>query len=281
MDALSEGEISLKVHGQKRGTQSGETVLAAVFAQKLGALVRALKAADKIANGANNHDYTITGLKIGSAQCTLSEQSAPRFTPGMAGRSGVHLLGNCLSLVGEGNVEASRRYDACLRPLAALARGAGKVFSYAELQVENLPVIRIDNLLAEQVELIEAKALGIDVAVEGPEARSWFTGVALGSFDGTIKQVDLRGQLPQVKLVLTAGNKEIDCILRGQDVQRLRDTLDRRVRIEGRAFYDGKSGMPRRIEVTSITPVKRPGDISRWKGTFEPFQQELWEGDEE
>ena len=282
MEEVRKGKVTLRVHGQQRGSQSGEFVLAAVFAERLVALVRALRAADKIANGSKNHDYAITALTIGSAEATLAEQAAPRFYPGMTGRSGVKTLDTCLSLVGEGNAEAGRRFGPVLAPLAKLARGSGKVFSYAELWMEDRAPIRIDALLAEQVELVEAKAFGTDdVALYSEDSERWFEGVALGTFDGEIKQVDLRGSLPQVKLVLTAGRKEIDCVLRQPDVERLRENLDRRVRVSGRAFYDGKSGLPRRIEVMDIAPIKRGGDIQRWKQSFAPFTIEPWEGDNE
>jgi hypothetical protein len=281
MEKLREGEISLRVHGQPRGSQTGEFVLASVFAQKLAALVRALKAADKIANGAQSHDYAVTDLKIGSAHVTLAEVAAPKFHSGMSQRSGLETLDTCLSLVGKGNAEAGRRFEPVLRPLAALARGSGKVFSYAELWVEQRTPIRIDALLAEQVELVAAKALSAESAfLQSGAGRRWFEGTALGTFDGEIKQVDLRGSLPQVKLVLTAGRKEIDCVLRQPDIERLRENLDRRVRVSGRAFYDGKSGLPRRIEVLDITPIMPAGEIRRWKAAFEPFVPEPWEGDD-
>lgn len=282
MEKLRAGELSFRIHGQPRGAQTGDHVLALVFAQKLAALVRALKAADKIANGAQNHDYAITDLKIGSAQVTVAEQVAFRYRRGRGGKSGLRALDTCLSLVRDGNAEASRQFDPVLRQLTTLTRGSGKVFSYAELWVEERAPIRIDALLAEQVELVEAKALRADMSLQKDEAaRRWFEGIALGTFDGEIKQVDLRGSLPQVKLVLTAGRKEIDCVLRQPDIERLRENLDRRVRVSGRAIYDGKSGLPRRIEVMDIMPIKPAGDVRRWKGAFEPFAPEPWEGDDE
>ncbi|WP_376100820.1 hypothetical protein ACE7GA_26420 (plasmid) [Roseomonas sp. CCTCC AB2023176] len=280
MDKERRERIRFRVHGQKRGTQSGEEVLAAVFAQKLGALVRALRAADKIANGANNHDYTIAALNIGSAEAVLAERAAPKIFPDGSGRSGLDVFDQCLDAVALGNVASMRRFEPCLKHLGTLARGSGKVFSYAELAVDEKPPVRVDGLMEDLVEKASRLWIDLDGGNAAATPPTWFQGFAHGSFDGEIKLVDLRGALPQVKLVLTAGRKEIDCILREPGVQQLRETLNRRVRVSGRVFYDGTSGLPRRIEVMSIEAIADGGDVRRWKNSFEPFTQDLWKGDD-
>ena len=111
----------------------------------------------------------------------------------------------------------------------------------------------------------------------GPEPRQWFVGVAYGSFDGTIRAVDLRGALPEVKFVLTAGGKQIDCVFRGSDVEVLCQALNQRVRVTGRATYDGRSGLPRRIDHPSIVILNEPTDFSSWRGAFEPLESTSWD----
>ena len=111
-------------------------------------------------------------------------------------------------------------------------------------------------------------------------APTWFEGTACGSFDGEVRAVDLRGALPEIKLILSAGGKEIDCVCRNIDIETIRTALNRRVRISGLAIYDGKSGLPRRIEASELEIVQGAPDFARWKGAFEPFEIEPWEEDD-
>lgn len=91
--------------------------------------------------------------------------------------------------------------------------------------------------------------------------------------------VDIRGALPQIKLTLSAGGKEIDCICRREDIDTLGDALHKRVRVYGRAIYGSSSPLPMRVEVSSVALVKEAGDFTRWKGSFYPFEQAPWEHD--
>ena len=114
---------------------------------------------------------------------------------------------------------------------------------------------------------------------EDAERQSWFKGSAVGTFDGEIKEADLRGSIPKVIIRLTAGNKDIDCVCPGLSVDDIKSVLNQRVRLTGTAYYDGDSGLPIRIEVTSIPiPIKRAVDFTRWRGSFETFAPE-WDGD--
>ena len=99
-----------------------------------------------------------------------------------------------------------------------------------------------------------------------------------GSFDGVLDYVDLRGALPQIKLTLSAGAREIDCICRREDIDALGERLHHRVRVHGRAIYTSADPLPMRVEVTSIEPVKSDPDFMRWKGAFRPFSLD-WDGD--
>ena len=108
----------------------------------------------------------------------------------------------------------------------------------------------------------------------------WFSGSAFGSFDGEVRAVDLRGSLPEIKLILSAGGKQIDCICRGIDIENIRSALNRRVRISGLAIYDGTSGLPRRLEAREVSLVAPGADFTRWKGAFEPFEALEWEPDD-
>lgn len=125
---------------------------------------------------------------------------------------------------------------------------------------------------------VDAAGIATAIGVQS-EQQHWFSGAAIGTFDGFLHFVDLRGALPEIKLTLSAGGKQIDCVCRDDDVETIRGSLNKRVRITGRAIYDGRSGLPRRVEVISIAPVGEPADFTKWRGSFEPFTAPEWPGD--
>jgi len=118
-----------------------------------------------------------------------------------------------------------------------------------------------------------------DEILAAPHERTWFAGHVYGSFVGIVRAVDLRGALPEIKLIL-AGGKQIDCVCTQDHIEQIRGALNRRVRIEGNAIYDGKSGLPRRVEVRDISSPIMPSDFAKWCGAFEPFEIDPWEDGE-
>lgn len=109
--------------------------------------------------------------------------------------------------------------------------------------------------------------------------RTWFKGAAHGTFQGVVKAVDLRGARPEIKLVLSAGGKELDCVFRPEHLDGVKHSLERLVRVRGLAHYDGRSGLPRRIDIADIEPVRPARDFTHWRGAYEPFEPDLWEGE--
>jgi hypothetical protein len=270
---LRAGEVRLRVHGRRDG--SGERVPASVFAQKLAILVTALRAADAAVNGKTVHDYVISGLRHGSALVELREEEISRFDL-LEKYSGVSAFDECVEAIREGSIQTARNFGKCPIYVSRLAKGSGQRFAYAELWIGHDRLFRVDDFLLEQTEVVIE---GSKIPSSSDSGQHWYKGIVHGTFEGVVKEVDLRGALPEVKLILTAGGKELDCIFRDIEIERIRQALDRRARVQGTAYYDGKSGLPRRVEVTVITPVKEPGDFTRWKGTFEPFTAPEWEND--
>jgi hypothetical protein len=176
-----------------------------------------------------------------------------------------------------GNVERAQYFGKCPQYVSQLAQGSGRRFGYAELWLEDETPFRIDEFLREQTEAVISPSRYL---AELESSQQWYKGIAHGAFEGEVKEVDLRGTLPAVKLILTAGGKELDCVFRDVDIERIREALNRRVRIEGTAFYDGKSGLPRRVEVAAVQPIGEGGDFTRWRGAFEAFEPHPWDEDE-
>ncbi len=265
---IQPGQIVFRVHGPR----DDERVRASVFAQKLGALVQALKAADRaVHHGKTVHEYEIAKLQSSEPTAILSEVHIPKFAGQLdVKQSGIDAFGDCATAVIAGDRERAQRYGKCPGYLAKLGQGASKKFGYAEVWTSPENIIRVDPFLLERATTV----LGIEKkgALTVPEGQRWFRGAAHGSFDGTILAVDLRGARPELKLILSAGEKQIDCIARDDHIEEIRAALKRRVRVFGKAIYDGRSGLPRRIEIADIKQIRTEVDFSRWKGSFTPSQ---------
>lgn len=259
-------KLSFVVHGQEG---LNNRVLASVFATKLRDLIRGLRVADKVANGVAIHDYVIADLKVSSAAVSVDEVIASRKAPELG--SAVVSFAECVGAITHSDFQKALRFGGTVDKVALLSRGAGEKFSHAELIVDDGEVFRVDEFLERQTEL--AKRLREDAQ----RAIGRFTGSAEGGFDGEIQEVDLRGARPRVKLILTAGGAQIDCILRGFTLEQIRAALKIRVWVEGEAVYSGETGLPVRLEISKITPIEPAADFRRWKGSFSPFEIEEWE----
>jgi hypothetical protein len=276
---LTTGEVRFRLHGRQE--DGSERVPASVFAQKLAVLVRALRAADAAVNGRVTHDYVISNLEVGSALVEMREEPI-KTAELLPSRSSVSAFEDCVEAIREGQVQRAQLFGKCPRYVSQLAKGSRNRFGYAELWLEHEEPVRVDEFLLEQSLAVgegDPRIFRGSANTSGAGEQRWYRGTAHATFEGVVKGVDLRGALPEVKLILAAGGKEIDCVFRGVEIERIREALDRRVRVEGTAFYDGRSGLPRRLEVTRIELTKEVGDFTRWRGTFEPFTTPEWESD--
>jgi hypothetical protein len=277
MEPLPHGQVRFRVHGPDTAT---DEVSAGVFAHQLTTLVRALKAADKATNGGRAvHDYVVAQLSTSTPTALLAERPLPRYRGQIiSGHSGIDAFEDCVEAITLGEERRARMYGACANYVSKFSP-----VGYSEIWTGETTVFRVDPFLTQRAKVI-INPIADAVSPFGQGApltrREWFRGVATGSFDGEIKEADLRGALPQIKLILTAGGAEIDCVCRSDNIEDIRATLDRRARVYGRAIYDGSSGLPRRIEVSKIAVVSGSRDLTRWKGAFKPFEIEPWEENE-
>lgn len=275
MDQIEEGRVRLRVHGADADREE-DSVPALVFAAKLATLVRAINAADKAVNGKVSHEIKIEKLSSSAPTALLAEEFIPqKMKIGYA--SGIGAFADCVGAILEGRADQARQYGSCVEHVYRLTTGARKKFEYAEVWVHN-QIFRVDQFLSERSEAIFRPEL---YKAEVQADLTFFSGVAFGSFDGTVQVADMRGSLPAIKLVLSAGGKQLDCICKDFHVEKIRMALNRRVRVSGKAFYDGRSGLPRRIEVFDIEGTSPDVDFTKWKGSFEQFDVPGWEGDGE
>ena len=260
-DLIAQDHIELRVHGLT--AEDHGRVPARLFASKLTQLVAALEAADALANGAVTHEYILAKLHMSEPTALLREVPIKDDEKGL---SAIPVFNDAIDgiKVHDGRV---KRLASVVNKISKLTGGTAKKFGFAEIRSDD-SIVRIDEFLRKRATAARKSSRGI-----------WYEGASFGSFDGILDYVDLRGSLPQIKLTLSAGGKEIDCVCSREDIEALGDALHNRVRIHGRAIYSSSSPLPIRVEVRSIDEIKRDGDLTRWRGAFRPFDIASWDVD--
>lgn len=260
-------EVNFKLFGLLH--EKSGAVRADVFARKLAVFVNGLKAADKFVNGKKAVNHLITDLEYGSALAKIQEQVYS--TKATFNASGIEYYQKIANDISKGNVIPSDTPIPMLKSLAKLGDGADKIFSHGEIQMpdNNDTIVRLDDYFDKRAENILQKFTGPDDGVK------YFEGTSFGEFDGTIKEIDLRGNIFSAKLILTAGGTEVDCICNSVSVKNLRETLNKRIIVQAAAMYDGSQKLPERLDIKLITPVADDGDLRKWCGAFEiPYRQD-------
>ena len=140
-------ETTFSVHGLDADAR---VVRANVFVQKLGQLITALRAADKIANGKHTHDYMLPRLLYGSAVATIRERPRrPRERP----QSPISYFGTMTMAVYDGSRGNVSHVDQkIVEMIEKLSRGANKRFAHAELSFPDETVLRVDDYLQHRAE---------------------------------------------------------------------------------------------------------------------------------
>ena len=263
-------EAVFAVHGLDVDARS---VRADVFARKLQTLIAGLRDADRFANGKVGFVYMISALGTGSASVTIRQKQKLHTRPHY---SGIAAYEELASAIYNGDRSIGRYPEKLVHRVQQLSKGALQTFSHAELVFADDNVIRIDDFLERQSEVAHRSFI---IAPEVPTDR-YYRGLAMGSFDGELKEIDNRGLILRGKLVLSAGAVEIDCVMNKERVPEARDAFDKRVIIDGTAHYDGEQQLPTRIDVATIRMVGDRSDLLRWRGAFTPRPRTEAEEDE-
>jgi hypothetical protein len=255
-------ELTLTLHGMD---SFNDDVDAVVFAQKLKVFLQGIRDADRAANGKPRHRLFLTELRKNTATASVREQVTVHGPPPA---SAMRFYSHAVDAIYNKRPEARHLPPRLIDNVVKLNRGAGHSFAFGELKSTAGQLVRLDSYLGNT-----ASSLLTEIANENkvaPEPERGFTGFAYGSFDGVLKAVDLRGEVKQGKLILTAGGKEIECTLNNLSSDELRIALDTRVMAYGRAHYDGTSGLPVRLDIAKADPVgtSHVADLSRWGGAF-------------
>ncbi|XBQ15700.1 MAG: hypothetical protein ABL308_12165 [Oceanicaulis sp.] len=264
-ETVADRQIGFKVYGP--ASMDGADVAADVYARKLAAFIAALKAADKAtSDGKGRYRYRIARLHTSIPTAIIREEGIAPL--GEFDASGIESFLQCADLLKRGDPEALR-YGDCAKYLGALSR-TNPEFGYAEAWDSKNRVVRADKFLRDQAKRV------LSPASRRPESAGWFKGATYGTFDGLLQVIDNRGRLPLLKIALSAGGREIDCLGSSDELDRVASYIGKRVRVFGQAMYDGSDGLPVRIEAIRFEPVKAESDFSRWKGAFEHFDAGAW-----
>lgn len=252
-----EDGITLTLHGV---AGDNGLVRADVFVEKFQALVNSLKIADAALNGRKSHDLMITDLKISSAMASVREKvSVKKKRPEFA----APLVAEALNAVYNGDRNLDRFPEGLIRSFNVLTKVDSKTLSHGEIDFAGRSVVRIDDYLSRQTKRAIERVTGV---AEEPERH--FEGVAIGVFDGVLKELDSRGILVRGKLILTAGGREVECIFQRDDIPTLRESFERRARVEAMAHYNGIDLLPVRLDVKRIDQVSRDADLGKWRGAL-------------
>jgi len=254
-------EVTFVLHGLDIDARN---VRADVFAQKLRTLLAGFREADRFANDKAAFIYMVSNLSTAhSAAITVREKlRSSRHRPD---RSGIDVYEEAASAVYNGDRSILRYPKQLVRQIERLGAGVQRNFSHGEIAFSDDNIIRIDDFLARQTEVAQQLWLA------GPaEAKDrFYRGLAIGSFDGELKEIDARGTVLRGKLILTAGDDiEIDCVMNRDRIPQARECFDKRVIVEGTAHYDGEQQLPTRIDVNTIRIAREAPDLARWRGAF-------------
>ena len=251
-------ELSLTLHGLEKFNQD---VDGEVFARKFSAFMRGLIAADKAANGGKRNKFLLTDLRKNTATAQVREQT---YVYGPAAKSALEYYMFALDAVYNDLPSARQFPKAVVNQISKLNSGVGRTFDFGVVKSTEGKVIRIDEFLERR-----ARRVLSDIDAGPRIVAGVFAGVVYASFDGTLKAVDLRGDGQKAVLQLTAGGREIECIVNAIAVPDLGNALDKRVVVYGTAHYERGHGLPVRIDVRAVQPVAQGAGLSRWQGAFE------------
>lgn len=256
---FGQDEIKLTVHGLD---VDASRVRADIFAEKLRQLVKALQQADSFQNRGRKYNVLIADLKVASASALLRESQFKKARRVV--RPGI-LVGHVADAIQSGNPNLSEFPKNIVASLRNVAKASGDQFAHAEATFYGHNVVRFDTFF-------EHRASRAIEMIEKPEVENlrWFEGVVFSEFDGTIKQLDSRGNVFRGKVVLSINGAEIDCVFNRQDIEEISAAFEKRCVIRGRAIYEGDSPLPARIQVRSVRVLRSGADLAKWRGELIP-----------
>jgi len=264
VDIHENNDVSLAIYGF---VSDGGKVRAGMFLRELRSFLTALQIADWTANRSEQHDYFVEDLRKSSDIVQLRETRTRQRKRHHVDRpaSAVRAFHRMVTSVYNSERDAAELPEDFIKTLHRVTRYAGLTFEHAEIHFDT-DIIRIDDYLNRKVERLLHKE---DNEPDKPPVKRNFAGISYASVDGSLQVADLRGDLVRGTFTLSAGGKEIDCVIRKDNLSSIRATLGLRVRADVIAHYDGESLLPIRLEIKTLKLVKADADLGKWQGAFD------------
>ena len=261
--------LKYKIYGLQ--PENDHKVDLGVFVKKLGLIEKTLRKTDYCVNGHEGFDYLIQNLNSGSAEVVLEEiPKTPLIQPD---NSPIEVFQNHVSNIGNGKghtIEKSNKEVAEL--IKEICTGVKQSFSHAEFGIdgEESSTVLLDKSFQEK-----AKKTTDELRKTYP----LFKGTVYESYDGYLKEVDLRNDIPKARLVLFVNKIDLKCNCKSIPITTLRNSLDKPVTVYAKAIYNGISRLPTLLDLTRIDILKQAKNLSDWQGKFElPYRDpnDIW-----
>lgn len=253
--------LTLTIHGLPAFNKD---VDGEVFARKFFKFMQALAASDETVNGGRRLKYLIDKLEKNTATASVREQVA---SGGSVYESGVAYFRNGADLIYHNSPKARELPIKFVRYVEELASGAGESFERGEIKIANDNFVLIDKNLEDNAKAVIADIHRLQLGKIQP-----FSGSANISLDGTVITLEGRGEGDKAVVRLTAGGKDIECLLHRMPEDHMRQLWKKRCTVVGIGHYSGNRVLPDYIEAVRVEPVAEGSDWKQWRGAFTSIQ---------
>ena len=230
--------------------KSEGAVRADEFARKLSLLVSTLNHADRYLHSEKHVEFFVTELRVGSTHVVLEERQY--HAKKIPKKSATKYFLDTVNSIKRGGKFQRATPLAVGKSFVKFAKGVTDGSTITELslgQKTNETVV----IGADFVDQCEEALVNLQ---DGKLSFVNFKGEVYSSFDGIIKEVDLRHGVSKAKFLITDSNIHLDCNCSKISVDQLRDILDKRVRVNAVAEYDGKNVFPKFLTITNAALIK-------------------------
>lgn len=256
--------LTLTIHGLPAFNKD---VDGEVFARKFFKFMQALAVSDEAVNGGRRLKYLIEKLEKNTATAAVREQVALGL---QSPNSGIEFFQAAANLIYLNSPKARDLPVKLIRYVEEIASGAGDTFQFGEIKAANDNTVHVDRSLYLNAQLVIADIKRIQLGKIKP-----FSGLANISLDGVIVTLEGRGEGDKAVIKLTAGGKEVGCLLHRISDYEMRRLWKTRCIVTGVGHYSGNSALPDIVDAVSITPVAQPGDWTKWRGMLSPMNPDV------
>lgn len=243
MDApMRPDEMRIVIRPADAPADDARPIPASVFKKAFTTILAALKAADaELHPKRYRSEFFVSHLAMGSNVFGVFEQrrsAEPSLSPS------IDLFKKSARAVYRSEYEKVRDITRVANSLIKVGSAISEKYPCeAQFNGESIP---LDGFFSRQAERLKQRVFSAN-------HPSFFSGNAVGSFDGRLGNIDYRGATWAGHLMLPGSGVQIECVFdKSQGEDAFNPFGNKRVSITGRAIYTGDSQLPERIEVLTI-----------------------------